>query len=218
MKRTVPVGKGLSTLLYVVISPIVIAFILCVFLGAPFLVNLILLVVSGLLYLMVKSIVKQSAKMNLVEIYDTKVSIATQIGKISESFDYSEIKDFKLVEDDGLFKNGIYVIFTDEALEWRLSSTANRAMKNTYKKFGTIAVIPAYLSSVPIENVYSILKKQLEAYQSTHNALTQVDDNDEDDDSVTDFIDDVDDILDAVEEGYAEGERIAIRISKILKL
>lgn len=39
-----------------------------------------------------------------------------------------------------------------------------------------------------------------------------------DDDPVADFIDDVDEILDAMEDGCAEGERIANRITKMFKL
>ena len=214
MKRVVPMGKGPAVLMFAMISPFGIAVFLCFILDAPFLVTLILFILFGLLYLLTNKYAKQQAKINLVEICDTEVAITID-GKL-ESFGYSEIKDFKLVEDEGLFKNGIYVIFTDEALEWRLASKANYAMKNRYKKLGTIAVIPTLASSMPIENVYSTLKKQLEAYRNSHQAETHVDDID--DDPVADFIDDVDEILDAMEDGYAEGERIANRITKIFKL
>ena len=215
MKRTVPMGKGPAVLLFALISPIVIAFILCSLLDAPFLVTLILGVLSGLLYFIVYKSTKQLAKTNLAEIYETKVRIAID-GKL-ESFDYSDIKDFKLVKDEGLFKDGIYVIFTDDAIEWILASNASNVMKNRYKNWGTIAVIPAFSSGMPIEVVYSTLKKQLEAYQNSHNAITNVDDT-ENYGPVTDLIDDVDEMLDAMEEGYAEGERIANRISKIFRL
>lgn len=203
-------GKGPAAIWLVLVGPFVIAFFLCVILDAPFLVTLSLGALSGLLYFMAKKSIKQLSKTNLVEIYDSGVAIAID-GKL-ESFSYSEIKDFKLVEGEGLFKDGIYVIFTDEALEWRLASNASYAMKKRYEKIGTIAVIPTFASSIPIETVYSTLKKQLEVCQNSHHTLTHADD-----DPVADFIDDVDEILDAVEEGYAEGERIANRISKILK-
>ena len=69
----------------------------------------------------------------------------------------------------------------------------------------------------PIWKWKNNLKKQLEAYQNSYQAITYVDDTDESD-SGTDFIDGVNEILDAMEEGYAEGEKIANRISKIFKL
>ena len=214
MKRVVPMGKGPAVLMFAMISPFGIAVFLCFILDAPFLVTLILFILFGFLFFLANKFAKQQAKINLVEICDTEVAITID-GKL-ESFGYSKIKDFKLVEDEGLFKNGIYVILTDEALEWRLASKANYAMQNRYKKLGTIAVIPTLASSMPIENVYSTLKKQLETYRNSHQAETHVDDID--DDPVADFIDDVDEILDAIEDGCAEGERIANRITKIFKL
>ena len=215
MKREIPVGKGPEVLFVALIAPFVIAFSLCAFLGAPFLVTLIFGALSVLLYFMYKKSKNQLTKMNLAEIYDTNVKIAID-GEL-KSFDYSDIKDFKLVKGEGLFKDGIYVIFTDEAIEWILASNANKVMKKRYENFGTIAIIPKFSSSMPIEVIYSTLKKQLEAYQNSYQAITYVDDTDESD-SGTDFIDGVNEILDAMEEGYAEGEKIANRISKIFKL
>ena len=101
-------GKGPAVLMFAMISPFGIAVFLCLILGAPFLVTLILFILFGFLYFLANKFAKQQAKINLVEICDTEVAIT--IDDKLESFGYSEIKDFKLVEDEGLFKNGIYVI------------------------------------------------------------------------------------------------------------
>lgn len=211
MKKNVPYGKGVAGVYFAFAVLFTIAFILCVVLNAPFLVTLVLMLFAIAFYSLGKNISRKLAKMNLVEIYEDRVCIV--MNEKLEEFHYAEIEDVVLADDKGYFSNGIYLIPTEEAMEWRLAQKPGRYRKNFYEKEGAMACIPEFASGVSIEVVYKVLVNSINAYNAA--IADGDDDDDEDGDALSEFINEVDDVLDAFEEGMDEGERIANRIKNI---
>ena len=211
MQKNVPYEKGIAGVYFAFATLFTIAFILCVVLDAPFLVTLVLILFAMVSYSLGKNTSRKLAKMNLVEIYEDRVCIV--MNEKLEEFHYAEIEDVVLADDKGYFSNGIYLIPTEEAMEWRLAQKPGRYIKNLYKKDGAMAFIPKFASGVSIEVVYKVLVNSINAYNAA--IADGEDDDDEDGDALSEFINEVDDVLDAFEEGMDEGERIANRIKNI---
>ena len=211
MQKNVPYEKGIAGVYFAFAALFTIAFILCVVLNAPFLVTLVLMLFAMVFYSSGKKLSRKLAKMNLVEIYEDRVCIV--VNEKLEEFHYAEIEDVVLADDKGYFSNGIYLIPTEEAMEWRLAQKPGRYIKTLYKKDGAMAFIPKFASGVSIEVVYKVLVNSINAYNAA--IADGDDDDDEDGDALSEFINEVDDVLDAFEEGMDEGERIANRIKNI---
>ena len=206
MKRNVPYSKKLNFIPRVPGVIFAIALILCIEFEAPFLVCLILGLLMVLFWWIGSMRVKYLSKNNYVEIYEDKVAIS--INDKMECFYYAELSDIKLIDND------IYLIPTEESIEWRLASNSNIYIKTLYKKKGAIACISELVCGIPIELVYKTLISKIEAYYQAMQ-VAKVEDCEEDEDALQEFIDDTNDILDAIDEGMAEGERIANKITKI---
>lgn len=211
MQKNVPYGKGIAGVGYAFATLLAIAFILCVSLDAPFLVSLALILFTMAFYRLAKNTSRKLAKMNLVEIYEDRVCIV--MNEKLEEFHYAEIEDVVLADDKGYFSNGIYLIPTEEAMEWRLAQKPGRYIKKLYKKHGAMGFIQEFASGVSIEVVYKVLVNSINAYNAA--IADGEEDDDEDGDALSEFINEVDDVLDAFEEGMDEGERIANRIKNI---
>jgi hypothetical protein len=211
MQKNVPYGKGIAGVCFAFAALFTIACILCVVLNAPVLVTLVLILFAMVFYSSGKNLSRKLAKMNLVEIYEDRVCIV--MNEKLEEFHYAEIENVVLAYDKGYFSNGIYLIPTEEAMEWRLAQKPGRYIKKFYKKDGAMACIPTFASGVSIEVVYKVLVDSINAYNAA--IANDEDDYDEDGDALSELINEVDDVLDAFEEGMDEGERIANKITKI---